>query len=1017
MLENILSKKAVLYFVFFALIVGGIMSFDALPKLEDPEIPIKAAVVTTVYPGASAEEVEKEVTDVLEKAIQRLENIDFLESKSTPGMSQITINIKSGVKTADLPQLWDHLRRKVNDTSSSLPQGAYAPIVNDDFGDVSGIFFAITNDGYDELEFRRKVNDIKQRLLGIKGVKRIEEYGATQEVINIKFNNDYFATIGINPGMFFQFFNDQGTLVNAGNVHTGDERIRLTIGNKFQSLEEIRNFEVKLPDGNRYRLGDIATIEREKQDPYYTKLKYNNKEAMSLALSMEKGGNILKLGEVIEAEMALIQQDLPVGIDMHPVFYQHVKVDESINNFLINLIESVLIVIVVLLIAMGFRAGLLIASGLLFTILATFILMNMVGVEIHRVSLAAIIIAMGMLVDNAIVVADGILIDLERGMNRSKAFLNTAKKSGTPLLGATLVAILAFMPLAFNTTGAGEFLRPLFYVLAISLFVSWILAMIQTPFMAQFFYREKKDGEENEKDHLASPFYQGIKKAVQFLLWHKSVTAAMVTVVFVATIWAFSFAKMDFFPVATSDQFLLEYRLPEGKDISAVEKDLSDIYQEISQWDEIDYIVTSMGATPARYTLMRPVASLSPSYGELIIALKDKEYDFDVRARLQDHVRENYPQAEARVRPYQAIGGDYKIEVKFSGPDDQVLRKLAVQAESIMKASENTDFVTNDWRNEEKILTPYYSQEKARGLMINRSDVANALAVASTGAPVGVFYDGEYQLPIMLKLDQTLNDDMSLLPTLPVWSANAASSVTLAQLTDSIEIQWNNSIVRRYDGQRAIKAQCEPKTDITATEVLAELRPAIDEIPLPTGYTREWLGEFKSSNEANAGLAENFPLAMLLMIIIVVALFNNFRQPIIIFMIMPLAFVGVAIGVLVTNTSFGFFSIVGTLGLLGMMIKNAVVLLDEINIQLEEGKNQLHAIVDATVSRVRPVVMASLTTILGMLPLLWDEMFSSMSIAIMFGLLFGTLITLLVVPVLYALFYRIDTRQLHHTEE
>ncbi len=1016
MLEKILSQKTMLSFVFFALIIGGVLSFDGLPKLEDPEIPVKAATVITVYPGSSAEEVDKEVTDVLEKAIQRLENIDYIESKSLPGMSQITVNIKSDVDTEDLPQLWDHLRRKIYDAQSSLPQGVMAPMINDDYGDVSGIFLAITNDGYDELEFERKVNDIRQRLLTVNGVKRIETFGAAQQVVNIAFNNAYFATLGINPAAIFQFFNDQGAIEDAGSFITGDERIRLSIGNKFQSLEEIRNFDVKLPDGNRYRLGDIATITREDQDPYRTKLKYNNQNAISLAVSMNKGGNVVKLGEAVEVVLADVKKELPIGMEIHPIFYQHEKVNDAINDFIVNLIESVVIVIVVLLLAMGLRAGLLIASGLIFTILGTFIVMSFTGVEIHRVSLAAIIIAMGMLVDNAIVVVDGILVDLHRGIPRSKAFLNTALKSALPLLGATLVAILAFMPLAFNHTGAGEFLRSLFYVLLISLFISWVFAMIQTPFFAQFFYRVAQQDSDSSSSQ-SGKSYLFFERLIRYLLWHKSVVTIGVVVITLLSFAAFSLVKKDFFPGSISNQFLLEYRLPEGKDITEVEKDLAEICKELSSWEEVDYVVTSLGSTPARYTLLRPVAQLSQSYGELIVALKDKAFDFEIRQRLQNYVRENNPQAEARVRTYQAMGGDYKLEVKFSGPDGEVLRSLAAKAEDIMRGNPNADFITNDWRNKEKVLTPFYSQEKARNLMVNRADVSRALAIASTGTTVGVFHDGEYQIPVMLKLNQNLNQDVELLPTIPVWGSNSQTSTTLLQLTDSIKLCWDNGIINRYNGVRAIKAQCDPIPGVLADELLEQIQPTIEAIPLPDGYTREWLGELKNSNEANEGLMENFPLAILMMLIIIIALFNNFRQPIIIFLTMPLAMVGVIWGSLVSNTPFGFFSIVGSLGLLGMMIKNAVVLLDEVNLQISDGKDVLHAIIDSTVSRVRPVMMASLTTILGMAPLLWDEMFRTMAIAIMSGLTVGTIITLLVVPVLYSMFYRVDTRVLHKTNE
>ncbi|TAJ10215.1 efflux RND transporter permease subunit [Marinilabiliaceae bacterium JC017] len=1012
MLDKILSQKAFLSFVFFALILGGVLSFSSLGKLEDPEIPVKAAVVITPYPGASAEEVETEVTDVLEKAIQRLENIDRIESRSIAGMSEITITIESSVNTKDLPQLWDHLRRKVNDAKGKLPRGAYDPIVNDDFGDVSGIFLAISNDGYGYYEFQEYVDFVKQELLLVSGVKRIEDFGKQTEVINIKFDSEYFASLGINPMMIFQAFNDQGQTVDAGDFLSGSERIRIDIGNKFRDLDEIKNFEVKLPNGGRYRLGQIATLTREFNKPVMQKMKYNGREAIGLALSMEKGGNVLVLGEAVEKRLAELQNYLPVGIECHPVYFQHKNVAESIDNFTVNLIESVLIVIAVLLLAMGLKAGLLIASGLVFTILGTFIMMRGVDIELHRVSLAAIIIAMGMLVDNAIVVADGILIDLERGMKRKKAFVNTAKKSAFPLLGATLVAILAFMPLAFNSTGVGEFLKPMFYVLAISLFISWLLAMIQTPFMAQYFYpkgRRKSDG--NEAPYQGK-FYKWFGRFIRFALLHKSLVTISTVVVVVISFWAFQFVKQDFFPAPVTDQFILEYRLPEGTDITRVEKDLEEIQQEIMGWDNRNYVVTSLGCTPVRYTLMRPMNGLSLSYGELIISVKDKYKAQEFIKRLQQYVSKNYPQALARVRQYIAVGGDFKVAVKFSGPDAEVLKQLAGQAKVIMRQEPKAAFVTDDWKNAVKVLTPVYSQEQARELMVSRKDVATALAIASKGYPVGAYYDGEYQLPVMLKLNQTIEEDVNQLPSIPVWSG-LPSSVALSQLVDSIDVRWAWSIIRRYDGQRAIQAQCDPVYGCTGSELIPLIKDKIEAIPLPEGYSLTWLGELKNSNEANEGLAENLPLAVLMMIIIIIGLFNNFKQSFIIFMLMPLAFIGVILGFLVTRSYFGFLSIVGTLGLMGMMIKNSVVLLDEINLEIKSGKDVLMAVIDSTVSRVRPVMMASLTTILGMFPLLFDDIFKSMAVAIMFGLLVGTVITLVVVPVLYTIFYRVNTRSLH----
>ncbi|WP_430811033.1 MULTISPECIES: efflux RND transporter permease subunit [unclassified Carboxylicivirga] len=1019
MLEKILSQKAFLSFVFVALILGGLVSFDKMGKLEDPEIPVKTAVIITQYPGATAEEVEQEVSDVIEQAAQRLENVDYIESTSTAGMSEVQVNIKSSVKTDQMPQLWDHLRRKIHDVRGKLPAGAGAPIVNDDFGDVSGIFFAISNDGYPYDEFQNYVDYVKEEMMLVEGVKRIEVFGKRTEVVNITFDNEYFASMGINPMMIFQSFQDQGMIVNPGSFVSGSERIRISIGNKFQSLDEIRNFEVKLPNGGRYRLGQIATVEREFYTPSVQKLKHNGREAISLAISMNKGGNIILLGEAVEKRLAELEESLPVGIEVNKIFYQHTNVSKSIDDFMVNLVESVVIVIVVLLLAMGMRAGLLIASGLVFTILATFIVMAGFDIELHRVSLAAIIIAMGMLVDNAIVVADGILIDLERGLDRSKAFINTAKKSAMPLLGATLVAILAFMPLAFNSTGAGEFLRPLFYVLAISLFVSWVLAMIQTPFHAQYFYskgKKKKKGnkqnDETENDPYGGKFYQLSRRFIRFALWHKSMFVIGTVVVLVLSFWSFRFVKQNFFPGADYDQFILDYRLPEGQDISQVERDLDAIQQDIAHWDNISSVVTSLGSTPVRYTLMRPMNGLSLNYGELIITIKDKEIINETIAELQGYVDKNYPNAFARVRTYAAVGGDFKIEAKFTGKDEKVLRDLARQANEIMYAEPKATFITHNWKNRVKVLAPVYSQDRARQLMVNRSDVANALAIASTGMPVGVFQDDDYRLPVILKLNKTIEDDVNQLASVPVW-AGLPQSVALSQVVDSIDVRWESNMICRYNGQRSIIAQCDPVFGVAPPELFKEIRGKIEAIPLPDGYKLEWLGEYKSSNEANAGLGEKLPLAALLMIIIVIGLFNNFRQPVIIFSIMPLAFIGVIFGFVVTGIYFTFFSIIGTLGLMGMMIKNAVVLLDEINLQISEGKDKLNAIIDATLSRVRPVMMASLTTILGMLPLAFDPMFNTMAIAIMFGLLIGSIITLIVIPVLYAVMYRVNTKQLH----
>ncbi|WP_075591629.1 efflux RND transporter permease subunit [Labilibacter marinus] len=1010
-IEKVLNQKAFITSILVAVFLGGILAFQGLGKLEDPEIPIKSAVIITPYAGASASEVELEVTDVLEKAVQKLENIEFIESRSTDGMSEITVNVEPRVITAKMPQMYDHLRRKINDAKRDLPAGA-DPIVLDDFGDVYGIFISVSADGYSYRELNDYVEYIKRELLLVENIRRIEIFGQQIETVDIKFSTEKFAQLGLNPMLIVQAINDQASIVNPGNVVVGSERIRLSLGAKFKSIDDINNLLVQVPGGGSFLLGEIATVERSFYTPKRNDFKYNGKKAMSLAISMESKVNVIKVGEVFDAKVAELQKNLPVGIEINKVFFQPDRVDQSIRGFMINLIESVLIVIVVLLFAMGMRSGLLISSGLVFTILATFIVMQAAGIELQRVSLAAIIVAMGMLVDNSIVVADGILIDLKKGMDRKKAFINTAQKTSMPLLGATIVAILAFMPLGFSPGQAGEFLKSLFYVLAISLFLSWIFAMIQTPFMANWFYRGKVAKASDNNDMYDNSLYRWFKKVLQGMLWHKTVFIIATTIVLFTSIWSFKFVKQEFFPALDYPQYVIEYWLPQGSDIYQVEKDLDKAQQDLKDWDGVENITTSLGQTPARYTLLRPMTTINSNYGELIIDAVDFEAAQRTAVELVDYMHKEYPQAFVRARTYSPIFTEYLIEAKFTGPDPAVLRDLSVQAEEIMRGSEFCEIATNNWKNQSKVLTPEYSVDQARLQGISRSNVANSLAIASNGMPVGAIHQGVDVLPVILKMNEPVGSRVENIESVPVWS-NSMSSVPLAQVIDSVTVSWENKQIRRYNGLRAIKSQSNPKLGITAPELWNDIHAQVEAIKLPHGYELEWLGEHKDSKEANADLFALLPLALGIMLLIVILLFNNLKQPMIVMGVVPMALVGVALGHHIMQATFGFIGIIGTLGLIGMMIKNAIVLLDEINDQIASGVDQLNAIINAAISRMRPVMMASLTTILGMVPLLFDVMFKGMAVAVMFGLLIGSIVTLVVVPVMYAILYKVNTKVLH----
>ena len=1007
MFERLLNQKAMISTILFAVLFGGIIAYNNIGKLEDAEIPIKAATVVTIYPGAAAHEVELEVTDVLEKAIQKLENVDNITSVSRPGLSIITVNIQSTVKTPQLPQLWDHLRRKVNDAKGSLPSGAMEPIVNDDFADVYGILYAVTADGYSHEELVKYTEYVERELLGVDGVRRSQIFGEHTQTIDIVFSPEKLAGLSVNPMYIAAAIQNETAIINPGSVDVGKESVRVGVGQKIASIKEIENLLIQVPGGGNFRLGDIATVKRSYLQPENEALYYNDKPGLTLGLSNESGINVVKLGERLDEKLAELQKELPAGIEINQVYYQPDRVDDAVRNFMLNLAVSVGIVIVVLMFAMGLRSGLLISSGLVFTIMGTLIVMLAIGLPLHRVSLAAIILAMGMLVDNAIVVADGILVDLKSGIERNKAFINTAKKTALPLLGATAVAILAFLPLGMSPNAAGEFLSSLFTVLIISLSLSWIFAMIQTPFNAKYFYRKERPKGEHAEAY-DNKFYRSFGSVLKWGIRHKFIFTAVSFAVLIFAFWSFRFVKVDFMSKIDYDQFYIEYYLPQGSDIKAVEKDALQIQKEILKMDGVNSVMASVGRPAARYLLMRHMPTGGSNYADFIIETKTTDRVAEIIPEIQKYLNNNYPDAFFRVLEYVAGFSDADIEAQFTGPDPAVLKDLATKAKKIFLDEPTATYVTDSWKNQTKKIVPEYSVERAQPLGLTRSDMGNSILVATNGMPIGAVYEGNRMLPIVLRTDTNLGENLEQLMNVPVWGQYSRASVPLSQIADTLKATWDYELINRLDNQRSIKVQCDAVKGHTAAEVQAKFQAKIEAIELPDGYELKWEGATAKSGEANQALFMFLPLAVGLMAIIIIGLFNNLKQPIIIFLIVPFAFIGIVLGLVTTGVFLTFTGIIGALGLIGMMIKNAVVLLDEINQNIRAGKDRLTATIDSALSRLRPVMMASLTTILGMAPLLGDSMFNSTAVVIMFGLAVGSIITLVVVPVLYTVLYRVD---------
>ena len=1032
------GNRNLIYFFIAVLVAGGVLSCYQMSKLEDPEIKVKLAMVATTYPGASAHQVELEVTDVLEKNIRTMGDIDNIESYSYNDLSLIQVELLSTVSDEKVEQHWDILRRKVNDAKASLPSGTSSPLVKDDFGNVFGIFYALTGDGMNERELLDYAELIKREVNGIDGVDRVDLYGKRPECINISLIQDRMANLGVKPLEVLSTLDGQNQTSYTGYYDNGDNRIRLTVSDKFKTVEDIGNMLIQGHDEDQLRLRDIACIEKGFEEPVRNELFYDGNRSIGILIAVSGDADIIKVGAKVEQTMQELKDTrFPVGLDVNKVFNQPERVGDSLGTFAINLTESVLIVIAVLMLTMGFKSGLIIGNSLLITVCGSFLFLHYMDGTLQRVSLAAFILAMGMLVDNAIVIIDGVLVDLKAGKPRMEAMTAIGRQTAMPLLGATLIAIIAFLPIFLSPDTAGVYVRDLFIVLAVSLLLSWVLALVHVPLMANRRLFPKVEKNENGKRIYQGKIYATLRIILGYGLKHRWASVfAMIALLILSGI-GFFFMKQGFFPDMVYGQLYMEYKLPEGTDSKKVLKDLQEIESYLKTREEITHVTTSIGGTPGRYNLVRSIANPSLAYGELIIDFTSPDALEDNMDAIQTYLTAQYPDAYVKLKRYNLMFKKYPIEAQFLGPDPAVLHRLADSARIIMERTPEVCLITTDWNPDVPVLTVEYDQPIARALGLSRNDVSISLLTATGGIPIGTFYDGIHKDNIYLKSvneqgkpieDLNNTQIFSQLPSfnglmdkdflVKLQSGNLdkneivetlIGSTPLKQVCKQIDVRWEPSVVPRYNGQRSQRVQCSPSPGIETESARQAIAEQIEAIHLPEGYSLQWQGEHKASTQSMKYLFLNFPLAIVLMIGILIMLFKDYRKPIIILCCLPFVIVGVVIVMLLTGKVFNFVAIVGTLGLMGMLIKNGIVLMDEITSQISQGVEPITALIDSSQSRLRPVMMASLTTILGMIPLLPDAMFGSLAASIMGGLLFATVITLFFIPVLYALFFKIKT--------
>lgn len=997
------------------LLIGGSVSYFDLGQLEDPEFTLKKAMVITMYPGASPQQVEEEVTFPIENAIQQLPYVDYVTSISSNGKSQISVEMKSNYRKEQLRQIWDEMRRKINDLSPSLPSGVYPSTILDDFADVYGVMYSVTGDGYSYDELKDYVDFLKRELVLVKGVSKVTVAGQQQAQVMVEVSTRKLAQLGIAPSHIFQLLQSQNTVSNAGKIRVGDESIRLHPTGEFKDVKELETLLISKSGANELiYLGDVAKVYREYAEVPNNIIRYNSQQALLIGVSFMSGVNVVDVGKNIDEHLASLEYQRPHGIHINSVYNQPQEVQKSVDGFIISLLEAIAIVIVVLLLFMGLKSGILIGGILLLTVLGTFIFMKLFAIDLQRISLGALIIALGMLVDNAIVVTEGILINLKRGQTKLKAAVNIVEQTKWPLLGATVIAVTAFAPIGLSSDASGEFAGSLFWVLFISLLLSWITAITLTPFFANLMFKENEfkneEGQEDE-DPYKGFIFNGYKATLDLALHFRKTTLILMVVLLCTAVVGFGSVKQSFFPASNTPMFYVDYWQEQGSDIRSTLEGVKKLEEFLQKEDLVEEVTSTTGQGAPRFMLTYAPEKSYPAYGQLIIRVADREAVATVMQTVRDYSSNHALSAQLKIKPME-IGPstDAKIEARFSGPDPVVLRQLAAKAEELIGEDEGAYNIRDDWRARTKMIRPQFNEQKARRLGISKSDLDNVLLTSLSGKQVGVYRDGTQLLPIIARSPANERLNVESVHDLQIYSPVLGVFVPVTQVVDEFDVQWEDSLIMRRDRKRTITVMADHNVlgDETPAKLFARIRGPIENMELPRGYQLEWGGEFESSSKAQKAIFGSLPLGYLAMFAVTVLLFNSLKQPLVIWATVPLAIIGVSAGLLAMNAPFSFMGLLGLLSLSGMLIKNGIVLVDQINLELREGKSPYEAVFDSGVSRVRPVAMAAITTILGMIPLLFDVFFQSMAVTIMFGLGFATILTLIVVPVLYTVIFRID---------
>lgn len=1001
-----LKNRKIVFFFLLILLVGGIDSFKSLGKKEDSPFVIKQAMVFINYPGASPQEVEQLVTEVVEREIQTMPYLFKIKSYSYYGVSKISIELLAETPLDQVQEMWDILRRKMLNVQLQLPPEAVI-MVNDDFGDVYGMYYALTaEDGYSYEQLREWSQELKRGINSIDGVQRVSLSGEQSPVVNVEISLSRLASMKIDPSLIMQTMATQNKLISAGSVTAGAMQIDVYADGSYQSIEDIKSQLITLPNGKQIYLSDIATIEKGYSQPARSYMFVNGEKGIGIGVATASDKDVVATGDLLEEYLAEVKKSFPAGIDLVSLYPENVIAKEANLVFLRNLAESIIIVVLILMFVMGFKSSIIIGSSLIFSVGGTLLFMEYFGAGLNRTSLAGFIIAMGMLVDNAIVVTDNVVNNMKRGMKRSDAIIKAATDPQWGLLGATLIAIFSFLPLYTAKASVAEMVSPLFIVIGTSLALSWVLALVQTTLFSDLIFKETKAGEQ-EQDPYDKKIYRIFEKALAKAIKHRIITIISVIGIFVLSLVVFGKLPQNFFPSLDKEYFRADCVFPNGYSIDYVKDEMQKIEKYLLEQPIVKRVSTTLGGSPPRYYLVTASYGPLPNYGNLLVELHTKDSTEVVEERFNRYVRENYPNITLRSGLFKVSPvPNADIEIGYKGENIDTLIALTGRVENIMRESGLVDQVRSSWGNKSASLHPTYSQEKGQRQGVSRQSMAQNLSIATQGLTLGAFRQKDQFLPILLKDENSEHFKLEDIANIPVFDSKG-DVLPLSQVTDDISYSNNYFEIQRYNRERIMVAQSEPKRGQNSKAAFNILYNKVKEMPIPDGYELVYLGTEESQATTNKALGDQMPITAILILSTLILLFKSYKKPVVILLMIPLIIIGVVLGLVVMGKMFDFFCMLGLLGLVGMNIKNAIVLVDQIHTEKKEGKSPYRAVIDATKSRIVPVTMASGTTILGMLPLLPDAMFGGMAATIMGGLFVATFLTILVLPVTFCLMFGI----------